>query len=39
VVIDVDDHVAPLTEGGVFFIGRSLEARVTGRPDLTRSAV
>jgi len=36
VEIEVDDRVAPLAEGGQFFLGRTLEARLTGRPDLSR---
>ena len=36
VEITIDDHVAEMAEEGRLFVGRMLEARVTGRPDLAR---
>ena len=38
VEVVVEDHVAPLSDGGEIFIGRTLEARLSGRPDLGRLA-
>jgi len=36
VEIVVHDRVADVADGGQVFLGRTLEARLTGRPDLTR---
>ena len=36
VEIVVDDRVAALADGGQVFLGRTLEAHLTGRPDLAR---
>jgi len=36
VEIVVDDRVAELADGGQVFLGRTLEARLVGRPDLAR---
>ena len=36
VEIMVEDQVAPLADGGQIFLGRTLEARVSGRPDISR---
>ncbi len=36
VEIVVDDRIAPLADGGRIFVGRTLEAHLTGSPDLTR---
>lgn len=38
VEIIVDDRVADLADGGQVFLGRTLEAQLTGRPDLARLA-
>jgi len=38
VEIDVDDRIAPLADGGRIFVGRSLEARLSGRPDIAQPA-
>ncbi len=38
VEIVVDDRVADLADGGQVFLGRTLEAHLTGRPDLARLA-
>jgi len=38
VEIVVNDRVAALADGGQVFLGRTLEARLTGRPDLARLA-
>lgn len=38
VEIVVDDRVADLADGGQVFLGRTLEAQLTGRPDLARLA-
>ena len=38
VEIVVNDRVAALADGGHVFLGRTLEARLTGRPDLARLA-
>lgn len=37
--IVIHDNVAPLAEGGQVFIAQTIEARLTGRPDLQRSVV
>jgi N-methylhydantoinase A/oxoprolinase/acetone carboxylase beta subunit len=37
VEVAVHDSVAPLAEGSQFFLGRTLEAHITGRPDLKRA--
>jgi len=36
VEIVVDDRIAPLADGGRIFIGRTLEARLSGCPDIAR---
>ena len=36
VEIAVEDHVAEIAYGGHLFVGRTLEARLTGRPDIAR---
>jgi len=36
VEVTVDDHVAAMAEEGRLFVGRRVEARLTGRPDLVR---
>jgi len=36
VEITVRDRIAPAADGSLLFIGRVLEAQLTGRPDLTR---
>lgn len=36
VEVTVDDRIAPLSGGGQIFVGRTLEARLTGAPDLAR---
>lgn len=36
--IAIDDHVAPVADGGRIFLGRRLEARLSGAPDLARLA-
>ena len=36
VEITVRDRIAPAADGTLLFIGRVLEAHLTGRPDLTR---
>jgi len=36
VEITVRDRIAPASDGSLLFIGRVLEAHLTGRPDLTR---
>jgi len=38
VEIVVDDHVADIGYGGQAFVGRTLEARLSGRPDIARLA-
>jgi N-methylhydantoinase A/oxoprolinase/acetone carboxylase beta subunit len=38
VEVIVDDRVADVADGSQVFIGRSLEARLTGRPDVARLA-
>jgi hypothetical protein len=38
VEIVVNDRVAALADGGQVFLGRTLEASLTGRPDLARLA-
>lgn len=38
VEIMVHDHIAPLSDGSQLFVGRTLEARLSGRPDLARLA-
>jgi hypothetical protein len=36
VEVVVDDRVADVADGSQVFVGRSLEARLTGRPDVAR---
>ena len=38
VEIAVEDHIAPASDGAQLFIGRTLEARLSGRPDIARLA-
>ncbi len=36
VEVAIRDHLAPVADGGQLFLGRTLEARLSGRPDIAR---
>jgi len=38
VEVEVSDQIAPVADGGQLFLGRTLTARLTGRPDVIRLA-